>query len=331
MLWKTITPKNASSDYNRCPELFFMYCQKTVSRLFSFSRIILIFSLIGGLSFSLLAQNDTTEIHKIRLRLKWFHKFQFAGYYAAKEKGFYLDENLDVRITERDPREETVDSLMNGTSEYAISDTNIILDYQKGGRIKILAAILQHSPLILISLRKSGITTPHDLLGKKVMYGQDDKASIIAMMLEEGVSPLSFSYVRHSYNIQDLINGNIDAMTAYITNEPYEFKKKGIPINIINPLNYGIDIYGDLLITTEEEILKNPENTKKFIRASLKGWDYALRHRDEIIQLIIDKYNPGLDKIHLEYEAEEIKRFIIPDLIELGHINPKRFERISEI
>ncbi|MCB1192940.1 MAG: ABC transporter substrate-binding protein [Leptospiraceae bacterium] len=271
------------------------------------------------------------KLSKIRLQLKWFHKYQFAGYYAAKEKGFYLEEGLDVEILERDPKSYTIDSLLYGKAEYAITDSDVLLHFIKGRSIVVLASIFQHSPLAFMSLRKSGINTPEDMIGKKIMFGDDDKAPLISMLQDNGITVKDFDYIPHSFNNNDLINGKVDVMSIYITNEPFYFQKNGLDVNVINPLNYGIDVYGDILITAEEQIQKNPTETKNFLSASLKGWEYALQNSDEIIDIIIEKYDIDADRELLEFEAREMYKFISPDMIELGHTSHKRFERIAEI
>jgi two-component system sensor histidine kinase EvgS len=156
-------------------------------------------------------------------------------------------------------------------------------------------------------------------------------APIQAMLLETLGDMGRITVIPHSYDDVDLINGRVDAMSTYLSSEPFKLKKKGVAVNIIDPHSKGIDFYGDNLFTTEKEIKAHPERVKKMIRATLKGWAYALEHKEESIALIQKRYNPDIDQDQLRYEAKVIDQMILPDLVPIGEINPRRYERIAKI
>ena len=101
------------------------------------------------------AEND-----KVTLQLKWFHQFQFAGYYAAKEKGFYNDLGLDVDIKEKELSINNIEQVINGDSEYGIADSVLVLYRAKNESVIIVSPIFQHSPSVLISLKKAVLKVP---------------------------------------------------------------------------------------------------------------------------------------------------------------------------
>ena len=138
------------------------------------------------------------------------------------------------------------------------------------------------------------------------------------------------SLIPQTYNHEKLITGDIDAIATYLSNELFKLKSKGVAVNVIDPRSYGIDFYGDNLFTTEKEVDQQPDRVKKMVRATLKGWEYALEHKDEIIDLILKKYNPALGRNQLGYEAKVVDQMIVPDLVPIGEINPRRYERIAE-
>uniref|UniRef100_UPI004047F15B diguanylate cyclase domain-containing protein n=1 Tax=Aliarcobacter sp. TaxID=2321116 RepID=UPI004047F15B len=102
-------------------------------------------------------------------------------------------------------------------------------------------------------------------------------------------------------------------------------------INVINPMHYGFDLYGDMLFTNKDEADKNPERVIKFKEASLKGWEYALNNKEEIIQLIHDKYDKDKSTEHLRFEANIIEEMIDRKNIPLGTIDKGRFQYITEL
>ncbi|MBI9070973.1 MAG: ABC transporter substrate-binding protein [Melioribacteraceae bacterium] len=294
---------------------------------------ILIYAIIIVFNFaSLKAQSeDSVPLEKIKLQLKWRHQFQFAGYYAALEKGFYKDAGLDVEILPSGPGANELQELLKGNVQYIISNSEAVVNYLNGKPIVVLGAIFQHSPAIFLSKKESGITTVQDLFGKRIMIQSNiESAELIATMKSEGIDLGEFTAVPMTYGLDGLLAGTVDAIHAYATDKPYELSKLGIEYNIIYPHKYSVDFYGDCLVTTKDEVENNSERAEKFRDASFKGWQYAMKHVDEIIDLILNKYNAKLDADVLKFEAEAMRSLIFPDLIEIGMINPGRWETIAQ-
>ena len=284
-----------------------------------------------ALSLSLYSLAGAAE--KVSLQLKWFHQFQFAGYYAAKAQGYYAEEGLEVEIRPLDRTRTVVDQVGSGEADYGVGDSAIVADYARGAPIVSLAAIFQHSPLVLISRKDSGIVSPSDLAGKRLMFdskGSDD-GPIRAMLAEAGISSERFEHVSHSYNNEDLSSGRVDAMSAYLTNQSFYFRERGVAVNIINPQSYGLDFYGDLLFTSEQELNTHPGRAERFLRASLKGWQYALDHPEEMIQLTKRQYQSESSLELLRFEATQTHRMIAPEAVPLGLIDVGRLRRLTAI
>ena len=284
-----------------------------------------------ALSLSLYSLAGAAE--KVSLQLKWFHQFQFAGYYAAKAQGYYAEEGLEVEIRPLDRTRTVVDQVGSGEADYGVGDSAIVADYARGAPIVSLAAIFQHSPLVLISRKDSGIVSPSDLAGKRLMFdskGSDD-GPIRAMLAEAGISSERFEHVSHSYNNEDLSSGRVDAMSAYLTNQSFYFRERGVAVNIINPQSYGLDFYGDLLFTSEQELNTHPGRAERFLRASLKGWQYALDHPEEMIQLTKRQYQSESSLELLRFEATQTHRMIAPEAVPLGLMDVGRLRRLTAI
>ena len=269
---------------------------------------------------------------KIVLQLKWFHQFQFAGYYAAKEKGFYDEVGLNVEIRQRDLKYNNIDEVINGNAQYGVADSILILYRLKQQPVVIVSPIFQHSPSVFISLKKSNISSVYELNNKDILFypNDTDGFSLLAMIKK---FDLDVNLVRERYkdDYMRLINNEVDVMPAYIANEPFLFKEKGYDVNIINPTNYGFDMYGDMLFTNEDEAKNNPDRVEKFKEATLKGWKYALENKEEIIQLINEKYTQEKTIEHLRYEANAIDSLINKNLTPLGYLDQGRIRYISEM
>lgn len=279
-----------------------------------------------------LCAETSLKNEKIILQFKWLHAFQFAGYYAAKEQGFYAQEHLDVELRESVEGSSSVEQVLKGDAQYGVADTALLQERLNGKPVVVLAAIFQHNPLVLVTLKTSGIVSPYELIGKRVMNAPNNDAPLLAMYYETNVDHNKIIQTENTFDLNDLINGKVDAVSAYLTDQIDDLKQRGVEFNIIDPRNYGVDFLGDNLFTTEQEVAQHPERVERFLRASLKGWDYALKHREEIIQLILAKYNSRqrLTESHLRFEANETAKMILPDSIPLGHVDIKRFQRIAE-
>lgn len=265
----------------------------------------------------------------VKIQLRWTHQFQFAGYYAAIEKGFYKEEGLDVELIEFDPVKGRVEPVLNGSADYGVLDASLLVNRLAGEPVVLLAQIFQHSPLVLVTTEESGIYSPFDLAGKTVMYNPED-LPIRAIFESFLAKETPCQRIPNSHDPMDLISGKVDAITSYLTNQPFLYKKLGVPVNIIDPRSYGFDFYGDNLFTTETEIQKNPDRVNKVLRATLKGWRYALENQDEIVDLILKKYNPRLERDMLEYEARMTERMVLPRAIPIGSIDEKRYQTIQQ-
>lgn len=279
-----------------------------------------------------LAQNSPSRpMETVDLQLRWLPQFQFAGYYAAVEKGFYAEEGLNVRIHPGAPDRQPVKEVLSGRAQYAEGNSEVLLARLQGKPLVALAAIFQHSASVLLALRKSGIQSPHDLMGKKVMFMDSrNDPDFLTMLLNEGVSAGNLTIIPSSYNFNDLIDGKVDAFNSYLTNEPYFLMQRGIEYTVINPRNYGVDFYSDILFTTEDELRNNPRRVAAMRRATIKGWRYAMDHTDEIIDLLASKYQVKKAREHLVFEAEAMRSLILPELIEIGHMNPERWRHMAD-
>lgn len=273
---------------------------------------------------------EAHEIQKVTLQLKWKHQYQFAGYYAAIEKGFYKEEGLVVKLNEAIEGLNPSETVFEGKAEFGVCSSDILLMRAQNKKAVVLATIFQHSPQILLASTKSGIKNVHNLVGKRIAI-EPNAADIIALMADEGVTLDKCFVDPHQFNVDNLINGEIDAITAYSTDELFNLKEANFEYIQLSPNMGGIDFYGDVLFTTETFIKKNPDLVDKFRRASLKGWEYAMENHEEIIQLIYRKYSKRHSLEHLRFEAKGMDNLIMQDVVEIGYTNPGRWQSIANI
>ena len=269
------------------------------------------------------------EVQTVHLQLRWKHQFQFAGYYAAIEKGYYAQAGLDVVLHEGSTEKNPIQEVLANHADYGVANSELLYERLHGAPLVALAAIFQHSPSVLIA--RKDILSPSDLIGKKVMMlGQSMDTDLLAMLSNEGIDLKKVGLLPSSLDLQDFIDGRVDAYSGYVINEVYYLKWQHLPFSILNPRLYGVDFYSDILFTSEEEVRLHPERVKAFRQATLKGWHYALTHPDDIIELLINTYYVENSRRHLAYEAQTIQPLVVQDLIDIGHMNPARWQRMAD-
>jgi len=265
----------------------------------------------------------------VTLQLKWSHAFQFAGYYAAKEKGYYREVGLDVAIHEARPGDDPVKNVLDGNAQYGVGNSSLLLARSSGQPVVVLAVLFQHSPVVLLVRREGPVQGIHDMAGKRLMI-EPQSDELLAYLKQEGIPLAGITRVEHSFRPQDLIDGKADAISAYVTNEPYFLDRTGFEYHTYTPRSAGIDFYGDNLFTTEHELRKNPARVKAFREASLRGWQYAMAHPEEIADLILEKYSQQHPREFYLFEARRMEPLFRTDLVEIGYMNPGRWRHIAD-
>ena len=165
-------------------------------------------------------------LEKVSLQLQWKDQFQFAGYYIAKEKGFYKDAGLDVELKKYNFGIDPVKEVMNKKANFATGRISLILNRSKGDKVVLLSAILQTSPLVLASKQSSGIKDLKDLKNKKISLNSTDSGPLIfAVLASENISKNNIKQIATTDKIKSLIDGEIDIGSFYTSNQIYTLKK----------------------------------------------------------------------------------------------------------
>lgn len=289
------------------------------------------YCLLAWLALALpwLAPAPATARQPVTLQLKWTHAFQFAGYYAAKEKGFYQEAGLEVKIMEAPPGIDPVKVVLAGEADFGVGTSSLLLQRQAGKPLVVLAAIFQHSPYMLITRQLSPAKGIRDLAGKRVML-EPQAEELLAFLKKEGIALDQLTQQAHSYDPLDLIRNKTDAISAYVINQPYYLDRAGFFYQAYSPRSAGIDFYGDNLFTSERLLKSSPGQVEAFRAASLRGWKYAMAHPEEIADLIIKNYSQAHSRDYYLFQSQQMLPLIQPDLVEIGYMNPGRWRHIAD-
>ncbi len=270
------------------------------------------------------------EPERVRLQFHSPHSFLFAGFYAAKEQGYYRDAGLDVEFVAFDGATTPLTNVLGGQTQFATGDSSIVAEYLKGRPLVLLAGLLKRSPIAIAA--QPHISSPRDLPGKRVK-GLDehiDNPSLKLMLEKSGVDPSSIIHAAPGRGVDDFIDNRVDAIVLSISDEVHELKQVDKQFRLLDPADYGAEYYDVNLYTSREQLEQNPDRTLRFRSASIHGWEYALGNLAETVLLIQNKYNSqGKTAQHLRFEAEQVSDALIPLTRSIGAIEERRLFRMG--
>lgn len=265
----------------------------------------------------------------VTLQLQWQHQFQFAGIYAAIEKGFYRNAGLAVTI--KTGFTHPYDEVENGDVEFGLAGTSIVVEYIKGRPFVALGATFQNSPYAWLVSSDSGIYSAEDFIGKTLTQ-QSYADDLSAIFLKQNIDSSKIHFVPPTKDdIDNLISGKVDGISAYVSNEPFFMEQRHAFYRTIAPKDYGINFYSDILFTSQQYLKHHPETVEAFRKATYRGWRYAAEHQDEIIDLILQKYNTQhKTREHLQFEATQLLKLSLFPAVNFGHMTKERWQIIAE-
>jgi NitT/TauT family transport system substrate-binding protein len=269
----------------------------------------------------------------VTVRLKWFNQAQFAGFYVAKEKGYYKSAGLNVDIQPGGPDFPAVQMIAGGNEQFGVTGADqILIARSKGVPVVALAAIFRRNPFVLFSLAKSGIKTPADYVGKNigVKIGGNEELIYRAVIAKAAVDKSKLNEVPVKFDIGPLLAGTIDVWPGYLINEVLAAKEKGFDVNVVSPTDYGIDLYADTLFTTEKMLAEKPDVVRKFVTATLEGWAAAIAAPDEAAQITV-KYGTKLSYDHELAMMKASLPLLQPDTKPLGWMDASNWDATQKL
>ena len=267
------------------------------------------------------AKNELTKLIPINVQLNWHHQFQFAGFYAALQQGYYRDAGLDVKILAWKPGLSVLDEVVSKRADFGVGYSSIITDYAKGAPIKLVMASFQFSPMVLLS--HEPVAELSQLSGKTVMHFGNMQ---IKTLIEKASSVVDkpINEEPSSGNLQDFIDHKVDLYAGYFTNEPYRLKQTKTPFFILDPKAYGIQSYGDLIFTHQQTAELLPSQVSLFRKATIAGWEYAIQHQAETVDFILQNFEVKKSRDALLAEALATSKYVKSGKEGIGEVEPRK-------
>ena len=284
---------------------------------------------------------------KVKLQLQWVAQSQFAGYFAAVDKGFYTDLGLDVEIVPlADSTVVPVQQVSTGAVDFAVSWVpKALAAREAGAQVTDIAQIFQRSGTLQLSLKDSGITSAADFKGKKIgNWGYGNEYEIFAALSKEGLDPAKdVTLVAQQFDVSGLTSGDIDAIEAMNYNEYAQMlettnEKTGKPytaddLNIVSYEDEGVGMLQDA-IWADQDRLSDPAycgEAMALVEGSLKGWAYCRDNLEECRDIVMKQNPPYGGPSHQLWQMNEINALIWPSPDGVGVIDQEAWDRTVEI
>lgn len=230
----------------------------------------------------------------------------FVGVYVAQEKGFFAQEGLQVTIEHSTGRGEHLQLLVAGKVHVTTQDAAVLLQRRADPGLPLvsLALIGQRGQQAFVALAESGLRTPKDWEGHRVGYKGTPPPDLFALLDAAGADVNKVELVNVGFDPRVLVEGLVDVYPVFKSNEPYLLRKWGYELVMWEAADYGVPTLGLTYVSTPEIVQEDRERIRRFLRAALRGIQYAADHLDEAVDIVLKYAGPEADRDHMRYMLE---------------------------
>lgn len=295
----------------------------------------------GGQQSTSAPSGDSAEKQKDKITVQslWLPQGQFAGLYAAKEKGFYDAEGIDVEILPGGTDVSSEEQVENDIAQVGVAFYSSVLTYQEGGYdfINVFQTFIK-SPQYLVTKADSGIKTGADLKGKKVgSWFGGRQYEFYALAQLNGMDPQKdIEWKQQDYTMDQFNSGELDAASAMSYNEYLLLLENGYSeddLNIIDMNKEGAALLEDCLFVKRSWAEQNEDLLVRFLRATIKGWKYAVENPEEVGTLVYDIGKSATPK-HQIAMTKKVAELVIPegsDASKIGYLDKTDIQRTIDL
>ena len=302
---------------------------------------------VAAMLAAMAAANLASAAERVVLQLHGPAQFEFAGYYAALWKGFYDEAGLSVEIKPGESKAgagrgataiDAIREVTEGRAQFGTGGGEVVVRTAQGQPLLLLAPIFQRSGAGIYYRAEDDFASPGALADAKVgRLPASDLLDIelVTALKAEGLDPDKLKSVPldPGQHVAALVDRRVEAVPGSAWDLPWRAHEKGLAVKVINPADYRVEFYGDTLFTLRRFGEAKPAVARAFRAASLRGWEYALTHQDEIAdRLLADLPRlPGISDTSgfIRYQAELARALARYPAVALGHSNPDRWNRIQ--
>ena len=257
----------------------------------------------------------------------------FVAAYVAQEKGYFADQGLEVDIRHA-AMGEHLQLLLSGDVNITTADAESVLNRRSDPGLPIRAIVLfgQKGQQGYVALKSSGIESPNDWEGKTFGYKVSQPPSYLAILKATDTDRSKVQEVRVGFDPRILIEGLVDILAVFKSNEPDTLRNLGFPVRLFDPADFDVPTMGLTYIVPEKMIEQEPDLIERFLKATMKGLQFALEHEEETLDIIL-LFAPNEDREHQRFMLrQEIGDAVSPltDANGLGWMAGPQWEALYE-
>jgi ABC-type nitrate/sulfonate/bicarbonate transport system substrate-binding protein len=238
------------------------------------------------------ASSAPTEATHVRTAFSWIPAAEWGSWYLAEANGYFEQNGIDSELIHGGPNTPAVSQIMaGGGTEMGIAadELELINSNAEGSDYVIMAASYQRSPFGYCWLTETPISEPADLVGKRIGGVQGDQIRIDAVFAINGLDA-DYEFVPMSYDPQPLVDGEMDLMTCYVTNQPISLRMQGVDVTAVTFSDFGLTTYGDVIFASRAWLDDNRDVAVRYFRGLIAGADALVADPESMIPILMDDY-----------------------------------------
>ncbi|MGZ0707516.1 ABC transporter substrate-binding protein [Coraliomargarita sp. W4R53] len=260
--------------------------------------------------------DSEAELTPVVMQLDWIFNAQFAGLFQAVEQGYYAEEGFDVEIRPGMATDSMiVERIVNPVFRFGSTESNTLIGKVAAGSDTVaIGAMFQDSPMGWMYLKGGSVKEFADLAKSRVGIHTDGARTIALLLEKQGVDVSQLETYSASYDPQQLLDGDADALQCYYIDEFVKLEQMvGDRAGVFLARDYGYRAYSQVMYTSYATVTEHPEAVASFLAATKRGWEYAFEHKDETIDLLLSKYNPNIDRDYQLGSLAKIEELMVPE------------------
>jgi len=275
----------------------------------------------------------TLPASNVSLQLEWVHQAEFAGYYVANQEGLYSANGLEVKMISGGPTVNPIDKVALKEVDFAIisNPIDLLKARQAGQHVVAVAALFQRDANVWISLAEKNITTPQALKGQRVGLKTTAMTSFELLLATANMTLAEVQMVQLADpTIRPLVAGEVDVLLGLVIDEPLLARRQGYNINVLTLADQGVILPNDLLIVHEDLLRDKPDLVKRFVQASLKGWEMTINQPKLGLTATL-RVDETLNVTQQTEMLAEVIKLIQPDSNAIGFMNDDMWTKIIQL
>ncbi len=244
------------------------------------------------------ASTDTTgapaaALGSVASVFNWLPDIEWSAWYLAESKGYFAGRGVESSLVHGGPNTPAVVQVLaagDGNVGLSASELDIIKANQEGSDFVVIGAMYQRNPLGLTWMTATGIETVQDLVGKRIGVPQGDHVQIDALFKANGLDPADYEFIPMGFDPQPLVDGEMDAIASYVTNQPLQLRLQGHEVSAKPYSDLGLPSYGDILFASRAWMDENRELVVAYLAGLLQGANDNRADPTESLPILLESY-----------------------------------------